>query len=60
MTKKELTKMITNASKTERKQSSRGQRKHVRRMKQEARRVSIPDNVIKSKKRTSEVPKEQV
>ena len=50
--------MITKTGKTERKQSSRGQRKHVRRMKQEARRVSIADNVIKSKKRTSEVSKE--
>ena len=49
--------MITKTGKTERKQSSRGQRKHVRRMKQEARRGSIPDNVIKSRKRTSEVPK---
>jgi hypothetical protein len=50
--------MITKTGKTEHKQSSRGQRKHVRRMKQEARRVSIPDNVIKGKKRISEVPKE--
>ena len=50
--------MITKTGKTERKQSSRGQRKHVRRMKQEARKVSIPDNVIKSRKRASEVPKE--
>ena len=50
--------MTTKTGKTERKQTSRGQRKHVRRMKQEARRVSIPDNAIKSKKRTSEVPKE--
>jgi hypothetical protein len=45
-------------TKTARKQTSRGQRKHVRRMKQEARRVSILDNVIKDKKRTSEALKE--
>jgi hypothetical protein len=51
--------MITSTgNKTERKQTSRGQRKHVRRMKQEARRVNIPDNVIKGKKRTSEALKE--
>jgi len=52
--------MITNTSKMGPKQSSKGQHKHVRQMKQEARRVSIPDNMIKSKKGTSEVPKEQV
>jgi len=50
--------MIIKTGKTEHKQSPRGQRKHVRRMKQEARRVGIPDNVIKSKKHTSGVPKE--
>jgi hypothetical protein len=50
--------MVTKTGKIERKQTSRGQRKHVRRMKQEARRTSIPENVIKSKKRTSEAPKE--
>jgi hypothetical protein len=50
--------MVTKTGKTERKQTSRGQRKHVRRMKQEARRTSIPDNPIKNKKRASEAPKE--
>lgn len=50
--------MITNTSKTGPKQSSRWRRKHVRQMKQEARKVSIPDHVIKSKKRTSEESKE--
>ena len=50
--------MITKTGKTEHKQSSRGQRKHVRRMKQEARRTNIPENPIKSRKRASEVPKE--
>ena len=44
--------MITKIGKTERKKSSRGQRKHVRRMKQEARRTSIPDNPIKKRMRT--------
>lgn len=50
--------MVTNTIKPERKQSSRGQRKHVRRMKQEARRTSIPDNPIKKKVRTPVVVKE--
>ena len=50
--------MVTKTDKTERKQSSRGQRKHVRRMKQEARRTSIPDNPIKKRVRTSIAPKE--
>ena len=50
--------MVTKTGKAARKQTSRGQRKHVRRMKQEARRVSILDNVIKGKKRTSEALKE--
>ncbi len=50
--------IINTGNKTERKQTFRGQRKHVRRMKQEARRVSIAENVIKSKKRTSEALKE--
>jgi hypothetical protein len=43
--------MVTKTGKMERKQLSRGQRKHVRRMKQEARRTSIPDNPIKKRVR---------
>jgi len=39
--------MLTKTVKKEHKQLSRGQRKHVRRMKQEARRTGIPDNPIK-------------
>jgi len=50
--------MVTKTGKTKRKQLSRGQRKHVRRMKQEARRASIPDDQIKKNRmRTSEAPK---
>jgi hypothetical protein len=45
-------------TKTARKQTSRGQRKHVRRMKQEARRTSIPDNPIKKRVRTPVAIKE--
>jgi len=50
--------MLTKTVKKEHKQLSRGQRKHVRRMKQEARRTSIPDNPIKKRVRTSAVSKE--
>jgi hypothetical protein len=39
--------MAAKTDKTKRKQLSRGERKHVRRMKQEARRTSIPENPIK-------------
>ena len=44
-------------TKTKTKRLSKGQRKHVRRMKQEARRAGIPDNQIKNRVRTSEAPK---
>jgi hypothetical protein len=50
--------MVTKTGKKEYKQSSRGQRKHVRRMKQEARRTSIPDNPIKKRVRKPVVVKE--
>ena len=50
--------MAAKTDKTKRKQLSRGERKHVRRMKQEARRTSIPDNPIKKRVRTSAVSKE--
>jgi hypothetical protein len=46
--------------KTQRKKTSRGQRKHVRRVKQEARKISLPDSQMKKTTRTSEAPKEQV
>jgi hypothetical protein len=36
--------MLPKTGKTKRKPTSRGQRKHVRRMKQEARKGNIPDN----------------
>lgn len=58
MTKYGVDIMVTKTGKTKRKQLSRGQRKHVRRMKQEARRASIPDNQIKNRMRISEAPKE--
>ena len=39
--------MLPKRGKTKRKPTSRGQRKHVRRMKQEARRGNVPDNKLK-------------
>ena len=39
------------------KKTSRGVRKHVRRMKQEARKMGIPVNELKKKVRTPKVPK---
>lgn len=39
--------MLPKTDKTKRKPTSRGQRKHVRRMKQEARKASISDNKLK-------------
>lgn len=39
--------MLPKTAKIKRKPLSRGQRKHVRRMKQEARKGSVPDNKLK-------------
>lgn len=50
--------MVTKTDKTKRKQLSRGQRKHVRRMKQEARKTSVTDNQIEKRIRASKAPKE--
>ena len=50
--------MVTKTGKTKPKRLSKGQRKHVRRMKQDARKTGIPDNQIKNRMRTSEAPKE--
>ena len=51
--------MLPKASKTKSKPTSRGQRKHVRRMKQEARKASIPDNRQKKVIPIAAAPKEQ-
>lgn len=47
-------------TKTKRKPLSRGMRKHIRRVKQEARKASIPDNQTKNRRRASEAPKAKV
>lgn len=50
--------MVPKAGSPKQKKTSRGQRKHVRRMKQEARRTSIPDNPILNRRRPEDAPKE--
>jgi len=53
MTKYGVDKMATKTIK----KTSRGMRKHVRRMKQEAGQAGIPVNELKKKVRVSQVPK---
>ena len=53
MTKYGVDKMATKTIK----KTSRGVRKHVRRMKQESRRAGIPISELKKKVRVSQVPK---
>ena len=50
--------MVVQTDKTKRKPTSRGQRKHVRRMKQEARKVSVPGTKMKQVMRTPVAPNE--
>jgi hypothetical protein len=50
--------MSTSTGKAKRKPTSRGQRKHVRRMKQEARKASIPDNLSKKPSPPATPPKD--
>jgi hypothetical protein len=52
--------MVTKTSQTEFKKTSRGMRKHVRRMKQESRKAGIPINELKKKMRTPQVSKKEV
>ena len=49
--------MVTNTSNGKIKKTSRGMRKHVRRMKQESRKAGIPINELKKKVRAPQVPK---
>ena len=50
--------MVTNPVKAKTKKTSRGQRTHVRRMKQEARKGPIVDNRLNKKSRKIEIAKE--
>jgi hypothetical protein len=49
--------MVTNTSNGKIKKTSRGMRKHVRRMKEESRKAGIPINELKKKVRLQKVPK---
>ena len=49
--------MVTKTSNGKIKKTSRGMRKHVRRMKQESRKAGIPINELKKKVRTPKDPK---
>ena len=49
--------MVTKTSNGKIKKTSRGMRKHVRRMKQESRKTGVPVNELKKKVRSPQVPK---
>lgn len=49
--------MVTKTSNGKIKKTSRGMRKHVRRMKQESRKTGIPVNELKKKVHSTQVPK---
>jgi acylphosphatase len=49
--------MVTKTSNGKIKKTSRGMRKHVRRMKQESRKTGVPVNELKKKVRTPQVSK---
>jgi hypothetical protein len=49
--------MVTKPRHGKIKKTSRGMRKHVRRMKQESRKAGIPDNELKKRVRSSQVSK---
>jgi hypothetical protein len=51
--------MVTKTSQGKVKKTSRGMRKHVRRMKQESRKAGIPINELKKKVRSPQVPKKE-
>jgi hypothetical protein len=49
--------MVTKTSNGKIKKTSRGMRKHVRRLKEESRKMGIPINELKKKVRSPQVPK---
>jgi len=59
LTEWEIILMVTKKSQREIKKTSRGTRKHVRRMKQESRKAGIPINELKKKMRTPQVSKKE-
>ena len=59
LTEQELIPMVTKIAKTKPQKTSRGQRKHVRRMKQESRKTGIPENQLKKRLRPPEGSKKE-
>jgi hypothetical protein len=51
--------MVTKTSNGKVKKTSRGMRKHVRRMKQESRKAGVPINELKRKVRSSQASKKE-
>ena len=51
--------MVTKTTNGKIKKTSRGVRKHVRRMKQESRKAGIPINELKKKVHTPQAPKKE-
>jgi hypothetical protein len=51
--------MIIKTSNGKIKKTSRGMRKHVRRMKQESRKTGVPVNELKKRVRSPQVPKKE-
>ena len=51
--------MVTKTSQGKIKKTSRGMRKHMRRMKQESRKAGIPDNQLKKSLRSPQVSKKE-
>ena len=49
--------MVTKTNNGKTKKTSRGMRKHVRRQKQESRKMGVPINELKKKVRSTPVPK---
>jgi len=59
MTNYGVDRMVTNTSNGKIKKTSRGVRKHVRRMKQESREAGIPISQLKKKVSTPQKPKKE-
>jgi hypothetical protein len=59
MTKYGVDMMVIKASNGKIKKTSRGMRRHVRRMKQESRKTGIPINELKKRVRSAQVPKKE-
>jgi hypothetical protein len=51
--------MVTKSSKEKLKKTARGMRKHVRRMKQEARKTGMPDKPLKKRLLSTQVSKKE-